>query len=697
MPNIIKFNDYVQINPDSKILTLSKEDKIKITDNLITNSYTKGKGLVITYDLSHSGRKINNRVYSARGQRKGVESLTNPFNKPILKHHDQHTDPIGRFIGGEYQDLSEHIMSHLRNDLSAYNQLRHAFDADEPEYMYRSLKKYELLTNSTWPGIGRMRVKANITDEDAIKKFLDGRYLTFSAGSSTNRHVCSICNEDWATNGPCEHTHGRDYDGEMCVFICGDFIVHEGSVVNTPADNFSQLVSIERMTDSELPIKEKQIKDNNAIEIIFTDFEMENNNDVQNERGSSDESNTNEKTNETQEDNQETANEEILEDFDFVSLDEKTFKVPAGAKGNAQKVLDWKDKYGSEVKGMTAVGWARARQLATKSEIGLSTVKRMAMFNRHRKNAEVDPQYKSEPWKDRGYVAWLGWGGTSGIDWAIKISEANNDAEIEQINKEFEVNMSNENQDLTAEQTVINNEDQNIDWFTLDLALTALMEDKALSAEARNRLPTDVFCGPDKTFPVPDCAHVTAARRLINQSKLSDDQKKKVLSCVSGKSKSLECEKSKDQLDIESLQVKYDSAISRISELEEKIKQMLELFVAKSQNKDAETSVNNDSQNNVNIDTNISVNNDTENTVKINENNLDLLTKNVENPSQHLGDSENVINTKPTTKLDAFEQNICDQYFSIKTQFGVDAAEDYLFTQASYLPRGFHPENFTNN
>ena len=73
---------------------------------------------------------------------------------------------------------------------------------------------------------------------------------------------------------------------------------------------------------------------------------------------------------------------------------------------------------------MTPVGWARARQLATKSEIGLSTVKRMAAFNRHRKNAVVAPEYKSEPWKDRGYVAWLGWGGTSGVNWAIRKAES---------------------------------------------------------------------------------------------------------------------------------------------------------------------------------------------------------------------------------------------------------------------------------
>lgn len=841
MPNIIKFNDYVQINPTNKILSLSKEEKIKITDNLITNSYTKGKGLVITYDLSHSGRKINNRIYSARGQRKGIESLTNPFNKPILRHHDQHSDPIGRFIGGEYQDLSEHIMSHLKNDLAAYNQLRHAFDSDQPEYIYKSLSKYSLLKNSEWPGVGRMRVKANITDEDAIKKFLDGRYLTFSAGSSTNRHVCSICNEDWAVSGPCEHDHGRDYDGETCVFICGDFNVNEGSVVNTPADNFSQIVSIERMTDSELPINEKQIKDSNAIEIILTDFEMENNNDVQNERGSSDESKTNEETNETQEDNQETTNQEILEDFNFLFLDEKTFKVPAGAKGNAQKVLDWKDKHGSEVKGMTAVGWARARQLATKSEIGLGTVKRMAMFNRHRKNAEVDPQYKSEPWKDRGYVAWLGWGGTSGIDWAIKISEANNDelddaeksspegkgaktpakpserikgskvnkegsasssgksievgsvleslkAKVKEHNEkhgdkegkkvslgmlkavyrrgagafssthrpgmsrsgwgvarvnaflklvrsgspsnpkyttdndllpsghpkksntkskqEKDFTMSNENNELendllepvsepTQEEQKAHDDsfnDEEIDWFTLDLALTALMEDKALSAEARNRLPTDVFCGPDKSFPVPDCAHVTAARRLISQSKLSEDQKKKVIGCVNTKAKDLSCDKEKDS-DIDILKKQHEDALAKIKELEIKITKVLEFFATKDlQNNSNENTVVDNENIIVNSDNNIIVENDIEKNVQTAVNNLDLLNKKVENPSEHLIDNSE-INVKETTiQLDAFEKNVVDTYNRIKNDYSLEDAEVYLDSVASYLPRGFHPE-----
>jgi hypothetical protein len=97
---------------------------------------------------------------------------------------------------------------------------------------------------------------------------------------------------------------------------------------------------------------------------------------------------------------------------------------PKSASNNAKKVLEWKEKYGDEVKGMTSVGWNRANQLAKREALSKETVKRMAQFNRHRQNAKVDPKYKDTPWKDNGYVAWLGWGGTSGVNWAIRTSES---------------------------------------------------------------------------------------------------------------------------------------------------------------------------------------------------------------------------------------------------------------------------------
>jgi len=112
--------------------------------------------------------------------------------------------------------------------------------------------------------------------------------------------------------------------------------------------------------------------------------------------------------------------EDILEKLEEISIKLKTYNdYPQSATNNAKKVLRWREEHGDEVKGMTRVGWTRANQLARKQKISRDTIARMASFKRHEKNAEINPDFKSTPWKDKGYVAWLGWGGTSGINWAI--------------------------------------------------------------------------------------------------------------------------------------------------------------------------------------------------------------------------------------------------------------------------------------
>ena len=112
--------------------------------------------------------------------------------------------------------------------------------------------------------------------------------------------------------------------------------------------------------------------------------------------------------------------EDLLEMLEEISIKFETYNdYPESASNNAKKVLRWRDEHGDEVKGMTRVGWTRANQLARKSKISRDTIARMASFKRHEKNAKINPDFKSTPWKDKGYVSWLGWGGTSGINWAI--------------------------------------------------------------------------------------------------------------------------------------------------------------------------------------------------------------------------------------------------------------------------------------
>lgn len=104
------------------------------------------------------------------------------------------------------------------------------------------------------------------------------------------------------------------------------------------------------------------------------------------------------------------------------------YKLPEAARNNARQVLQWREEHGNEVQGMTEVGWRRARQLAGNAEIGIDTVSAMSAFNRHRQNYEgaraKQKQEGNSPWTYAGIVAWLGWGGTSGVDWARRITGA---------------------------------------------------------------------------------------------------------------------------------------------------------------------------------------------------------------------------------------------------------------------------------
>ena len=100
---------------------------------------------------------------------------------------------------------------------------------------------------------------------------------------------------------------------------------------------------------------------------------------------------------------------------------------PQGATNNAKRMLAWREKYGrDEVRGGTKVGWERANQLAKRESLSLSTVKRINSFlARHKDNATIDPKFRNEPWKDKGYVAYNLWGGKAMVSWAKRISERN--------------------------------------------------------------------------------------------------------------------------------------------------------------------------------------------------------------------------------------------------------------------------------
>lgn len=94
------------------------------------------------------------------------------------------------------------------------------------------------------------------------------------------------------------------------------------------------------------------------------------------------------------------------------------FYPPEAVQKMGQRALYYKS-LGS--KAMTRTGWYRATQLAQGKGVSKDIVLRMNNFlKRHKKNAKIE-RLDLPRWRDKGYVAYVGWGGTPGLVWTESI------------------------------------------------------------------------------------------------------------------------------------------------------------------------------------------------------------------------------------------------------------------------------------
>tara|TARA_R100000773_G_scaffold18445_1_gene16711 strand:- start:17630 stop:19516 length:1887 start_codon:yes stop_codon:yes gene_type:complete len=103
------------------------------------------------------------------------------------------------------------------------------------------------------------------------------------------------------------------------------------------------------------------------------------------------------------------------DDDEKKNLINKTYNdYPQSATNNAKRALKWLRENDNPNDCLTPVGFQRANQLANRESLSRDTIARMASFKRHQQNKDV-------PYDEGcGGIAWDCWGGTSGIEWAIK-------------------------------------------------------------------------------------------------------------------------------------------------------------------------------------------------------------------------------------------------------------------------------------
>lgn len=198
-----------------------------IDANQLLKDSASGKVNIIALDIeteaTHSGKNHNYCIYYEDSMEKDAESFVNPFNKPMLKNHDSYSEPLGRIKQSWFGP------SKLTDERSA------------------------------------IHLKTRVTDQDAIPKFLDGRYGTVSIGGTMGTVTCNICGKTILKDGKfkfCGHWRGESYKDEMCYWGAKDITYHEVSTVNNPADDFAQIMKVTVVTDSD---NKKDSKEDNTM------------------------------------------------------------------------------------------------------------------------------------------------------------------------------------------------------------------------------------------------------------------------------------------------------------------------------------------------------------------------------------------------------------------------------------------------
>lgn len=251
MTNKFVIEEYIQVDPH--IFSKVKFDKVVQSDNgsMIQLSSNK-RELLVKAPIAHAARVTQNRgLYQPRKMAEGVDSLVKPYNKPILLNHDAERDPIGRIYDAVYQPIRQDFLSSVVSP----EQLGH----DETFGIVKILMDMGLLDDRSFKGLGEIYASMRISDQDAIEKFMDERYMNFSTRVSSNMlydplngkpfqlFFDEVDEKKYSQNFPYEGVDGK---GDFVVL--GDMSYDENSVVSIPADEFAIVDTMEHFsfTDS---------------------------------------------------------------------------------------------------------------------------------------------------------------------------------------------------------------------------------------------------------------------------------------------------------------------------------------------------------------------------------------------------------------------------------------------------------------
>lgn len=650
-------------------------DLIRVNANLEDSQVGTNKTMIVDFELSRAGKVINRRIYRPNGQRDNTHTWTDPYPKPILKQHDTDGEPLGRITEVHYESLETEAIDHL-GGIGPYLEVKRAFDTSKASTIYKVMRKYNLLGDKKWPGLGRLVAKARIPDQDAIQKFHDQRYMTFSAGSHTDAYTCGLCDSEWHNGDICDHRPGsNDEDGNPAIFFTGSFLGREASVVNGPANDTSIVQSIS-FADSDteeafgsdplwmtIDAENEEvylITDNAQIEFeIVADAKV----DVL-------------ATYQDLEDKtvakliMDGKADDLLDSIVGETHLETTWLIRIHDALHSQ--YDWQMRYDDKKSIPTAVFKLHANLHDTSIE---------KEFRDSLVNGDLDG-FDAEGVKSTMYMA----------------AEPPADSETAESTAEDLVETAIDDKQETEEAV-----NDTIDWFTLDLALKSLVPTEyQLNADEIKVFADSMFIGPDRSFLVCDTAHYEAALMLLDKYKGPGDINK-IRNLVLDQGKELDCV----QVDTkyEDLKTDYINALKQIDNMTEKLIASLEKL-AIHEGQVFESLDNNVEKLDLLITWFDSIGlikeNEEANSVEetVNEGEVEVRDEVesiqvVENPSEN---SSEGVNPVKLDSLSPYEINVLKRYKELldNNENGTHDANRYFNQVRRYVSRNFNPNELIN-
>jgi len=520
------FRDFHQLSVDvveGEPLPFLKKDTLNfLNDN-------QGATLKAKINATYSGYLLNRRVYPGRYLKQHdcygdfcseANGGTASYDKPVLCHHDHHGEPIGRIVNSQFIQLLE--------------------GAEFSDDFKNPAKEYE-------QGSGLIQVVAMITDAAAIAKILDGRYNTVSTGQNSDHLWCSICGKDWKSEDFCSHLPGRVYEDEdterqqRCYGITGKLKYHEMSYVNIPANSNAITVATE-MSDSWQGDKADYVDTDKALTYAGMMLVDSAGNEV--------DLSTRDGEGLPKTKTQVSVSSDI--DLDKLGKPAEVDMSDAGpylsdevfAIGNVLRSMTTGEMFEDApmshmytyFKAIAKKSGAHQHILYLEMDLGKKRLQGGTEFTdkgeHHYHSVDLPIEdLNAKTFKGETRDANSGDHHVHAFDFDMMDDHLEQVSLVDAMECARMVDKALREKKLSkAQQIAIICDEEELEFI-----------DAKLTTAKRKKLKASTFCGPNRSFPVPDCAHVTAARRLIGRAKLSADSKAKVLACVSRKAKALGC------------------------------------------------------------------------------------------------------------------------------------------------------------